>query len=1080
MFRTRIIYKIFLSFLIFSILLLLPLMLTLDKGLKDIFRAEEAIEGKYIPPEYSEHFDRIHDDARKEIFRHFLSIAFYSFFAAFMLSLFLTRGLHKSLRFLTEGAKKIRDGDLEIDFPVLAEDELGEVTRAFNEMARSLRAKTEELTRKDLYIQNMMDALWVVDEDDRIVDINPAFTKLLGYRREEVIGTSVYDYVDEANERIIRRELEDKRAVGIPSTYEVSLIARDGSQIPVLITGAPIIKDGESTGKIGIIKDFRPQHRLMTELKESKEHLETIMNNIQDAILIIDRDYRIVRANRASLRRYGPDIVGRKCFEVSHHGVKPCWHEGEDCPIQHVFSEGEVFRHVHEHYTSTGEKRYEEIVASPITGNAGEPMEIIELLRDITESKIYEKEISRRHRELMLLNSIAAIIHRSLKADEVLSSTLDRLIDMLGMDGGGFFILDESSRILNCSYHRGISDEFVKEAGRIRLGEDIPGRVALTGELITTSDIGTDRRISRTVLRQSGIKGYCCIPVKGKERILGVYCLFSYKPYSFSEEDVRILRSVGEMAGLALENIRLYEQMRQMFHAQKERRVREQESLLNLTERLATAIDVNDVVEFSSSLTRDALKAEIILFWSNTFENHLRLSHAEGIRILTPEISIERPTPETHAVETQAPVNIKSINDEHRYSPLQELREEGIHSLLAFPVCIGERCIGVFTLGRRTPADFKEDDIHLMRIITSIFGVALERSKLYESRIIEKGLAEAILNTISEGVCTVDRNGVISSANRSLERLLGIPVLNLVGRKYQEIFGGICSDELPVKKALSGEEAKAELNLNVGGIDHIVEVRSLPLIDPHGEIYGSVQVLRDVTQEKEIDRIKTDLIRSVSHEFRTPLSAIVGLSEMLLDNVVSGKKAKNYLETIHNEGTRLASMVSDLLDISRIEAGKVKLKTEEIEIESLLRSVQKILDRELTAKGISFKYMVEAGIPPLQADEERIRQILLNLIDNSIKYSDPDSSIEIQVLEEQDYVIIKVKDSGWGIPPEDLHHIGKRFYRGRHGSITKGTGLGLALCHEIVEMHGGRMEIESTPGAGTVVRIYLPVRRSDA
>jgi signal transduction histidine kinase len=173
-------------------------------------------------------------------------------------------------------------------------------------------------------------------------------------------------------------------------------------------------------------------------------------------------------------------------------------------------------------------------------------------------------------------------------------------------------------------------------------------------------------------------------------------------------------------------------------------------------------------------------------------------------------------------------------------------------------------------------------------------------------------------------------------------------------------------------------------------------------------------------------------------------------------------------------------MVSDLLDISRIEAGKVKLKTEEIEIESLLRSVQKILDRELTAKGISFKYMVEAGIPPLQADEERIRQILLNLIDNSIKYSDPDSSIEIQVLEEQDYVIIKVKDSGWGIPPEDLHHIGKRFYRGRHGSITKGTGLGLALCHEIVEMHGGRMEIESTPGAGTVVRIYLPVRRSDA
>jgi len=201
---------------------------------------------------------------------------------------------------------------------------------------------------------------------------------------------------------------------------------------------------------------------------------------------------------------------------------------------------------------------------------------------------------------------------------------------------------------------------------------------------------------------------------------------------------------------------------------------------------------------------------------------------------------------------------------------------------------------------------------------------------------------------------------------------------------------------------------------------------------------------------------------------------------MLLDKVVTGERAKNYLETIHNEGTRLSSMVSDLLDISRIESGRVKLKTEEIDMESLLKSVHRTLDQELTAKGISFRYVIEPGLPPVQADEERLRQTLLNLIDNSIKYSDPDSAVEIQVLGEQDYVIIKVKDSGWGIPPEDLPHIGQRFYRGRHGSITKGTGLGLSLCHEIVEMHGGSMEIESAPGTGTTVRIYLPIRRSDA
>ncbi|RMF99568.1 MAG: PAS domain-containing protein [Nitrospirae bacterium] len=1077
MFRTKIVYRFFLAFLVFSIFLLVPLMLSLNKELKDMFVQEEAMEGKFLPPEYSEPFDTIHQESRKKITRQFISISFYSFFAAFMLSLFLTRKLHQSLHSLSEGATKIRDGNLDIDLPVLSDDELGEVTRAFNEMAQSLKIKTEELKQKDLYIQNMMDALWVVNEADIITDINPAFTKLFGYERKDVIGTSIYNYFDEESERIVRKELEERRKRGISSTYQIRIISSNGTPVPVLITGAPIIKDGEIIGKIGIMKDFREQHRLLSELIESKEHLETIMNNIQDSILIIDRDYRIVRANRASMRQYGPDIVGKRCFEVSHHLSRPCWHEGEECPLQHVFSEGEVFRHIHEHFSSTGEKRFEEIVASPITDSSGNTVEIIELLRDITDRKIFEEEISRRNRELTLLNSISSIVHRSLKADEVLSGTIDKLIDTLQMDGGGFFILDEKARVLNCTYHRGISEEFVKEVGRVKLGDDIPGRVALTGELITTSDISRDRRITRSLLKHSGIKGYCCIPVKGKERILGVFCLFSYRNFNFSEDDIRLLRSVGEMTGLALENIRLYEQMKDLFQLHKERRVTEQESLLSLSERLSTALDVSEVIEATSNLIKTVLRADILIFWSFSYDEKLELACSLGIEPPFRSIQFDTLTPETHVVDSHTSLNIRSLLDEDRLSGISYLKDEGVNSLLVYPVFIGDRLIGVFTMGRKTPSEFKEDDIHLLRIITSMFAVSLERSNLYESRIVEKGLAEAVLNTITEGVCVVDTDGRITSGNRSLERLLEQPLMNLLGLDLRDIVSQQGGDPSIIDSALNGEEARGEISLVEGDQMKTLEINALPLITPQGEIYGAVQVLRDITREREIDRIKTDLIRSVSHEFRTPLSAIVGLSEMLIDRVVSGDRAESYLETIHNEGVRLSNMVSDLLDISRIESGKVHLKREDLDLVSILSSIEKLLSKEFQKKGISFSYHVDDAARFINADEERIKQVLMNLIDNALKYSDPSATIEVSGRLENSYVIIEVRDTGWGIPPEDLPHIGERFYRGRHGRVSKGTGLGLSLCKEIIGMHGGNLEIKSTQGEGTTISITIPLGR---
>ncbi len=1073
--KSKIFLKFSLLFLLLSLLIVIPFYFTIKKDIinnvqKDIL----ALEDRRI--DFLDTVEHIYESTN----RTFYLFLFISFSSSLVFAYLITRKYEKPIKKLIEAAEKIKKGDLDVEIKGVYNEEFSQFIEMFNDMVKSLKHNTEELQKKDLYINTMMDALWVVDMNDRIMDVNPAFLKMFGYKREEVIGAPIYDFFDQRNRQIIRQELEQKRLKGEHSTYQVEIIARDGRHVPVLITGAPIMKDDKIIGKIGIIKDFTEQAKLMHEIEESKEHLEIIMNSIQDAMIIIDRDYNIMNANLEAKRKYGRNIRGKKCYEVSHNCSRPCWMEGEECPLNTVFSKGEFIRSIHEHYDLKGRKCYEEIFASPIRNRDGEITHVLELLRDVTDRVRHETELRRRNQELTLLNTLASIINRSLKADEVLSNVLDKLIETFGMDGGGFFLLDEKRKILECTFHKGISEQFVREAGRVKLGEDIPGRVALTGRPITTEDISSDERVQRTILKHSGIKGYCCIPVRGKERVLGVFCLFKFKEHYFSADEERILSSVGEMTGLALENIRLYEGIKEMFRNQQDRRQREKEFLLKLTSTLASVEDINELIMEGTELLSEFIQADAMMFWELIDSQYLSIRYSKGISPSVSNISFDTTCPEVYSIEMKRPIPVYDIGEYERFYFIDALRIEGFRSVLALPVMVGDKVLGVFTVANRVHRRYDEDELHFLRIIADIFGVAYERSYLYEKRILEKGLAEAILNTISEGVCTVSTTGRIISVNRAVERLLGESVVSLVGQHYSEVFSRFSGGECPVKSALEGKEAEGEVMILKDGEPHIIKIQSLPLIDPSGHIYGAVQVLRDITKEKEVDKMRTDLIRSVSHEFRTPLSAIVGLTEMLIDREVSGARAEQYLKTIYDEGLRLSEMVSDLLNISKIESGKERLLLSEIEFDEIIETLKGLFARAFKQKNIIFNVEIDPAIDVFIADREKILKVLTALIDNSVKYSDKGAQIDLKIRPHEGYVIIEISDTGWGIPEKDLPYIGERFFRGRHSSTTKGTGLGFSLCKEIIKLHGGKINIKSKLGKGTTVTILLPREVKDA
>jgi PAS domain S-box-containing protein len=1080
--KKRIFYRLISLFLIFAFMIVVPYSFTVITQVRKLIQVEEHTERGI-----SENVMELHRELVPRLVERMVPYVFYILVLAFLLSIFFLRRLIIPLELLKKGSMSLKEGNLDIELKVTSEDELGDVTKAFNEMAASLKKMTGELRQKDVYINAMLDPFWVIDENNNIVDINPAFTRLLGYEKEEVAGESAYVFFKDEDRSFIRDQIENGRSRERASTCEVDILRKYGSPIPVLISMSPVHYGEKVIGLIGILKDFREEKELRNELERSKEYVETIMDSIEDRIIVIGKDYRIIKANEKALMDSRGPVIGEYCYAVAHGMDRPCWSEGRECPARAVFISGKNYRTIHKHEGLNDEVIFHEIVASPIKDASGGVVQVIELIRDITERMKYEEEVSRKNRELVALNDIAGLLSRSLRPEEIFSRVLDKVIEMIGMDGGGIFVLDDLRKEMICRYHRGISDEFVKFMGRIRVGDDIPGKVAATGEMITTRDLSKDLNIERSIIKHSGIKGYCCVPIRGKEKITGVFCLFSFRSHVFTVEEENILEAVGEMTGIALENMSLYESMKGMYERQRKRKEEEQAQLLSLSSRLGSAIELGEVLADVLDKIRNIFSAKFTWLLVNDRDGNLVVKSSSPAVVREGRIVFPRGVSsiEGYSVEKKSPVVISDISYGEKFYIPAEISDMSFQSAVSLPMRIGEKSIGVFSLYYQQAREFKDDELHFLRIISNFLAVAVERSDYYVRAIMEKGLSDTILQSVADGIITVDVSGRTISVNKAFETMFGVPSAEAVGLpvcdtiKYR---AGNLDFRLSLaecmEEALSGKRTSREAPVvTASGKRTSVVIRSSPVINAEGAVIGVVNLIRDVSREKEIDRMKTEIIKSVSHEFRTPLSAIVGMTEMILDEDVEKDRSRNYLNTILSEGIRLSNMVSDLLSISRIEGGKESLSFGKIDLRHLMDELIRAYAAIIENKKAKVGYDID-GINTIVGDEGKIRQLLMNLVDNALMFSDEGCEIWIKVRERESGAQITVSDNGWGVSPEDLPHLTERFFRGRHGEKIKGTGLGLSLCSEIVEMHGGSMEIKSKPGEGTQVIVSLPSRLS--
>ncbi|MHB9145888.1 MAG: HAMP domain-containing sensor histidine kinase [Symbiobacteriia bacterium] len=338
----------------------------------------------------------------------------------------------------------------------------------------------------------------------------------------------------------------------------------------------------------------------------------------------------------------------------------------------------------------------------------------------------------------------------------------------------------------------------------------------------------------------------------------------------------------------------------------------------------------------------------------------------------------------------------------------------------------------------------------------------------------EKARADAALSNLADAVLLVSPRLRVVYANPAAYRVLDLTNRVLEGRFLLEVLSH-SELELKVSRALAQRET-SRLEVRRGTRDEsVLDVQVAPVLD--GTEAGALLVLRDVTRERKLERARAEFVANASHELQTPLTAIRGFAETLLDGALADPTAAHhFIEIIERESTRLAALVDELLDLSSIESGREPVAKAAFDLTALGTEVITHLEARLQNKSLTLTRQFPPGLPHALADRAQIARVLVNLLDNAIKYTPAGGHITMGATDEGTHLAAFVSDSGIGIPEEDQERIFERFYRvdKARSRDSGGTGLGLSIVKHLVERNGGSVSVESRVGAGAHFEFTLP------
>lgn len=701
-----------------------------------------------------------------------------------------------------------------------------------------------------------------------------------------------------------------------------------------------------------------------------------------------------------------------------------------------------------------------------------------------------ETTVQREHlKKSRFLLNLGQQLSSTINVSKISEIVIDYLSKLEGMDSCSFFQFDNAKgqfllkRIWGAKDIEGL-EEFsislsdIKEDIRIKVTEKFEAAI-LKGWEFSKSDAGFPFFWINSASQ-------AIVPIVKKNALLGTINVGSRHADFFKEEEVEVLSIVSQQTASALENARLFNDLGQ--------NALELSSLSDIIRVVSSTLNLKEILDKVMNLTSKVLEVEacsLLLLDERTNElvfevaigekgevvKEFRLKVGEGIA--------------GWVAEKGEPLVVQDVQaDERFYKKVDDKTSFKTKSILATPIKIKGKIIGVAeAINKLDNKEFSERDFEFFTAIVNQAAIAIENAKLYKAmedkveeaerlnKILyeEKSKIESILNSMAAGVVVVDMVGLLVFTNNSAKEILNYRGENSAKKsvyfvKLMELLKNSVFSE-------RSEYAAEKMVIESEGKDiRVFNTKISPIKGRSGEMLGAVGVLEDITDLERLNELKSDFVSQVSHELRTPLTSIKGATKLILRGSTGAinEKQTKLLKIMNEDTDRLINLISDLLDISKLESGKIKMKKEDFNISEALHQCIESVQSITKEKNLKIIERFDDNVM-ITADKDRIKQVVINLLSNAIKFTPADGVIELYARQVNGLSEVSVKDTGVGIPMEFHKKIFEKFQRVDNSMTAEvqGTGLGLAICKKIVDDHGGKIWVESEEDKGS--RFYFTI-----
>jgi signal transduction histidine kinase len=659
-------------------------------------------------------------------------------------------------------------------------------------------------------------------------------------------------------------------------------------------------------------------------------------------------------------------------------------------------------------------------------------------------------------------------------------------------------ILDEIINVLTrvMNFDRGLVLLFVQEKNMLTFGAyshaapDPESQFLLEQLQLDMEDADKDRLLSRwrkgeTILVEKAedyldtrlnwlihtldLQRFYSVPLQIGNQFKGVIIVDNrLTQITISVEQRSLLNALAAHLAITLENARLY----QLTDEQLNTKVQELQILNRIDRELNYTLSVERVL----NLTLDWVlrftnihAASVVLVDSEAQLMHFVAGY--GFDPAEWAILRQQPWPLTRGIGGR-------VAREGKYAVVSDVSEDpdyveivpNTRSQFSFPLTREDRVIAVLTLESPELDAFTEANIDFVQRLAARAAVAVDNARLFDGTRRERQKLELILSNIADAVIVIGPDGKLVLVNQAALATFKLPPKHdYTGRLFTEVFEK--SALLPMYERASemNQRSIEELALADG---HTLHTSLVP-----AEQVGWVIVTHDVTPFKETDKLKNELLATTSHDLKNPLSTIMGYADLISMTNKLNDQGQEYMRRVHGAVAHMRQLIDDLLDMARIESG-ITLRYTDVNMRYLLDSLVLSFKPQLKEKSMTLELNIPPDLPPIAADEGRLSQILTNLIGNAIKYTPPEGHVWVRAETSDDMVQIVIQDDGLGISPEDQAQVFARFYRVRTAETEAidGTGLGLAIVKSLVELHGGRVSLESHLGKGSTFHVTLPIK----